>query len=239
MEESLISGAVHTGKPTGILEQMHLRHKEAIRNLRGPVMTGDPKLRLENMRLLKLVKSIASENSELTIRVDEMAVAVRDLNAEITEHKKALPLIGAERQNLMAEIRRLNSEVAAQQDEIDRHKERAELLKSRPKLIVEVDLELIVQETAKYFGITVCDLISKRRQKMLVRARHSAIYLIKQLTPLSYPEIGRQLGYIDHTTILYADHRYSRLIKEDAALAAHIEEIKKRIFEIIAVPVPA
>lgn len=239
MEQSVISGAVHVGKPSGILEQMHLRHKEAIRNLRGPVMTGDPQLRLENMRLLKLVNSIACENSGLSVRIDKMAATIRDLNAEIAEHKKSLPLIGAERQNLLDEIRWLNAEINARQNEIDRNKERAELLKSRPKLIVEVDLELIVQETANYFGITVCDLISRRRQKTLVRARHSAIYLIKQLTPLSYPEIGRQLGYVDHTTILYADHRYSKLIKEDAALAAHIEEIKRRIFEILALPVSA
>ncbi len=57
--------------------------------------------------------------------------------------------------------------------------------------------------TAAYFGITLADIKSTRRDRKIARPRQLAMYLAKQLTPLSLPDIGIQFGR-DHTTIMHA-----------------------------------
>lgn len=61
---------------------------------------------------------------------------------------------------------------------------------------------------AKAHGFTFRELVSRRRHRGLVRARWHAMWEIKNNTPLSYPEIGRVLGGLDHTTVLHGVRRH-------------------------------
>ena len=63
---------------------------------------------------------------------------------------------------------------------------------------------LIMATTADFYGVTVDDLTAKDRRRPFVLARQVGMYLFRYLTDLSYPDIGRQFGGRDHTTVMYA-----------------------------------
>jgi chromosomal replication initiator protein len=77
----------------------------------------------------------------------------------------------------------------------------------------------IQEVVGRYYGVTRADLMSIRRMKELVRPRHVAIYLAKQLTAESLPAIGRRFGGRDHTTCLYALRKIERLALRDVETA--------------------
>ena len=84
-----------------------------------------------------------------------------------------------------------------------------------------VSIENIQKTVAEYYKIKISDLLSKRRTRSLARPRQVAMYLAKQLTSLSLPEIGEAFGGRDHTTVLHACKKITELnessndIKED------------------------
>jgi hypothetical protein len=80
-----------------------------------------------------------------------------------------------------------------------------------------------------YPGVTLTDIDSRRRESTVVRARHIAMYLIKNKTLKSLPEIGRRFGGRDHTTVLHGIKKVERMIKSDDAFAAHVDSIRQRI----------
>ncbi len=73
---------------------------------------------------------------------------------------------------------------------------------------------LILEETAKMFGLEVAQLTSKSRTRDLVHARQIGMYVCRELTELSYPQIGKEFGGRDHTTVIHAYEKVSTLMKE-------------------------
>ena len=69
-------------------------------------------------------------------------------------------------------------------------------------------------QTAAYFGLTIEDLCSTSRSRVLVTARQIAMYLCRELTELSLPKIGQQFGGRDHTTVMHADRKIRQLMAE-------------------------
>lgn len=88
-------------------------------------------------------------------------------------------------------------------------------------------VERILRTVCDYYGMTRTDILSHRRTKKVAHARIITAYLMKELTILSYPQIGQRLGGRDHTTILHAYHKISdgmaRYREEVDALKAIIE----------------
>lgn len=86
----------------------------------------------------------------------------------------------------------------------------------------------IINVVANYYGFTKIDLISARRKYDITHARHVAMYLARQLTPRSMPQIGKALGNRDHTTILHGVQKIERLIASDpdSELARDIAAIR-------------
>jgi len=80
---------------------------------------------------------------------------------------------------------------------------------------------------AEYYGTTSAEIISTRRQIEIVKPRQIGVYLCFTMTAKSKPEIGRAFGGRDHTTVLHAIRKYARLVVEDAAIAAEIEDVKQ------------
>ncbi len=85
---------------------------------------------------------------------------------------------------------------------------------------------------AAYYKLGMNELLSVRRCHQLVRARHIAMYLCKQLLPLSYPEIGRKFGKRDHTTVLHGVKKIAAQVESDPALVVEIEELKQLIGQV-------
>jgi len=95
------------------------------------------------------------------------------------------------------------------------------------KKIVSMD---DIQETVgARFHVKIADLKSRRRSKTLVYPRQIAMYLCRELTDSSYPEIGRQFGGKDHTTIIHACKQVIKAKDSDSALSATLDSLKEQI----------
>jgi chromosomal replication initiator protein len=95
------------------------------------------------------------------------------------------------------------------------------------KKIVSMD---DIQETVgARFHVKIADLKSRRRSKTLVHPRQIAMYLCRELTDSSYPEIGRQFGGKDHTTIIHACKQVIKAKDNDSALSATLDSLKEQI----------
>ena len=97
-----------------------------------------------------------------------------------------------------------------------------------PKRVKIEDIQRIV---AKHYQVSRADVLSSRRTQNVVRPRQVAMYLSKQLTLRSLPEIGRRFGGRDHTTVLHAVRKIDDLVKTDQALADEIELLKRMLLE--------
>ncbi len=87
-------------------------------------------------------------------------------------------------------------------------------------------IEDVKREVCRYFGLRETDLLSQRRCVTTTRPRQMAMFLSKKFTGRSLPEIGRRLGGRDHTTVLSAVRRISKLCMADWVIAydiAHLE----------------
>lgn len=87
----------------------------------------------------------------------------------------------------------------------------------------QVTLDQIQQKVAEHFRIKLQDMHSNRRTKDVARPRQVAMYLAKQLTSKSYPEIGKAFGGRDHTTVMHAVKTIDGLRGKDASLAEDIK----------------
>ncbi len=81
-----------------------------------------------------------------------------------------------------------------------------------------------------HFGILPIEMVSQRRSRFVARPRQIAMTLSVELTPLSYPAIGRLFDR-DHSTVMHAVKTVNRLCREDAAFAATVEVIRAKINE--------
>jgi chromosomal replication initiator protein len=88
------------------------------------------------------------------------------------------------------------------------------------------DIEEIV---AARFHVKISEMKSRRRSKTLVHPRQIAMYLCRELTDASFPEIGRQFGGKDHTTIIHACKQINKAKEADSTLNATLESLKDQI----------
>lgn len=92
-----------------------------------------------------------------------------------------------------------------------------------------VDSAEIISAVCSYFGITREELIGGGRKKELILPRQIGIYLIREQTSKSYPEIGKIFGGKDHSTVLHAEKRIIDLIKIDSSIKSDIEKIRQNL----------
>lgn len=92
-----------------------------------------------------------------------------------------------------------------------------------------ISVNTIMAETGTYFGLTLEDLCSSSRTRQLVTARQIAMYLTRELTDLSLPKIGQAFGGRDHTTVIHANNKISKLMHEREAIYQQVQELTSRI----------
>jgi chromosomal replication initiator protein len=100
-------------------------------------------------------------------------------------------------------------------------------------ILVETNKNLTIEEIQKkvstHYDVKISDLKSSKRIKTLVLPRQIAMYLARQLTSSSYPEIGERFGGKDHSTIIHAIKKIENLMKEDLRLRSTINAIKNSL----------
>jgi chromosomal replication initiator protein len=95
----------------------------------------------------------------------------------------------------------------------------------------DLNVEIIQKFVAEFFSLKVSELKSDKRLKNLVIPRQIAIYLCRELTKSSYPEIGEKFGGKDHSTIIHSFKKISTLLTSDTELKTTVETIKRGLLE--------
>ena len=101
-----------------------------------------------------------------------------------------------------------------------------DLLRSNEKYIT---MDLIQRKVCEFYNIKLSDLTSAKRQKAIATARHVAMYLAKQLTTKSLPDIGRNFGGKDHSTVIHAIKKVKENVAKDREFATNLEILTKSI----------
>ncbi len=92
-----------------------------------------------------------------------------------------------------------------------------------------ITVDEIQRTVADYYDIGTEELTSARRSRDLVRPRHVAMYLARTLTSRSMPEIGRQFGGRDHTTVLHGVRKVERMKEGDPEVARDLERLRTEL----------
>jgi len=92
-----------------------------------------------------------------------------------------------------------------------------------------VNVESIINTVAAHFNLSIQEMLSHRRSRSLARPRQIAMYLSKQYTTNSLPDIGRKFSDRDHTTVIHAVKKIDELIGKDNEIKENVLEIKKKI----------
>jgi chromosomal replication initiator protein len=103
----------------------------------------------------------------------------------------------------------------------------ADLINRAPDLSVTG----IIAAVADYYGLDVEDILGQSRTRKVARPRQLVMYLAREETDSSLPQIGRQLGDRDHTTVLYGCEKIEELLEVEPSLRREMLEIKARLFE--------
>ncbi|HLG87422.1 MAG TPA: chromosomal replication initiator protein DnaA [Alphaproteobacteria bacterium] len=92
-----------------------------------------------------------------------------------------------------------------------------------------VTIDEIQRKVAEHFNMRVADMYSERRARAVARPRQIAMFLAKQLTQRSLPEIGRKFGGRDHTTVMHAVKKVEELIATDRSFADDVELLRRTL----------
>lgn len=97
---------------------------------------------------------------------------------------------------------------------------------TKSKKVTVSDIQEVV---ATHYGVQTEEFLSKKRTKSIAFPRHVAMYLARELTDNSLPKIGEVFGGRDHTTVIHAHEKISKLLNEDELFKDELEEIEKKL----------
>lgn len=101
-----------------------------------------------------------------------------------------------------------------------------DLLRSHDRRIT---IDEIQRRVSEHYNLKVSDMHSARRSRNVARPRQIAMYLAKQLTARSLPEIGRKFGGRDHTTVMHAVRKIEELMEDDASFAQDVDVLRRAL----------
>ncbi len=93
--------------------------------------------------------------------------------------------------------------------------------------------ELIIREITKYFGLSIEDLLGKKRMKEIVMPRQITMYFLRHEVNMSFPDIGKQMGGKDHSTIMHGCKKIESELSQNEKLKEDISSIKEMLFKSI------
>jgi chromosomal replication initiator protein len=98
--------------------------------------------------------------------------------------------------------------------------------------VSEVTIRRIQEQVSERFGLSLDELVSARRSQAVSYPRHVAMYLARELTDASLPKIGKEFGGRDHTTVMHATSKITRLISEDRSVYNLVQDLTARIKQV-------
>jgi chromosomal replication initiator protein len=105
-----------------------------------------------------------------------------------------------------------------------------EVLKDIPETAsTRITIDLILSSVAEFTGISVTEIIGDKRTRPVVEGRHLAMYLARELTDASLPKIGERIGGRDHTTVLHAVEKITKLMQSDRSMYNRVQRLTTKI----------
>jgi chromosomal replication initiator protein len=98
-----------------------------------------------------------------------------------------------------------------------------------PQTVAEIPPGLILEETARYFSLSIDDLVSPSRSRPLTTARHVAMYLLRECTAMSYVRIGELFGGRDHTTVLHGVTKIDKNMRDREPVYRQVQDLSRII----------
>lgn len=160
----------------------------------------------------------------LDAKAEQLGVAVPQKVKEFLAHR-----ITSNVRELEGALTRLSANVQLVGGEISlelAHTLLHDLLRAHDR---RVTMDEIQKRVAEHFQIRLSDMSSARRSRTVARPRQIAMYLAKQLTSRSLPEIGRAFGGRDHTTVIHAVRKVEELMKADSAFAEDVDLLTRML----------
>ncbi len=185
--------------------------EERMRSRLGWGLVADLLPTTYELRLGILVSKV--ERSGLSIPQKVLELLAHKITSNIRELEGALNRITA---NMQLVGREITFESA--QDEL------RDLLRSCDR---RVTIDEIQRRVAEHFNMRQAEMFSDRRARSVARPRQVAMYLAKELTTRSLPEIGKKFGGRDHTTVIHAVRKIKELQEKDPALAEDVELLRR------------
>ncbi|WP_298724224.1 chromosomal replication initiator protein DnaA [uncultured Ferrovibrio sp.] len=164
---------------------------------------------------LSILQAKAEKNGLTNIPQDVLEFLARRITSNVRELEGALNRISA-----YASLVGKPVTVASAQEVLQ------DLLRANDR---KVTIEEIQKRVAEHYSIRFADMHSPRRARAVARPRQVAMYLAKQLTSRSLPEIGRKFGGRDHTTVMHAVRKIEELREIDAAFAEDIDLLRRKL----------
>jgi chromosomal replication initiator protein len=93
----------------------------------------------------------------------------------------------------------------------------------------EVTIEEIIKTVAAKLNIKITDIKSPKKNKNLVQARQISMFLARELTSASFPDIGNKVGGRDHSTVIYAHNKIKRMMETDKTLQDTLDGIQETL----------
>ena len=156
-----------------------------------------------------------AEQSNMPLPRKVMEFLAHKITSNVRELEGALNRITANMQLVGREIT-----LESAQEELH------DLLRSHER---RVSIDEIQRRVAEHFNIRLAEMTSDRRARIVARPRQVAMYLSKQLTTRSLPQIGRKFGGRDHTTVIHAVRKIEELTLTDPALAEDVELLRRML----------
>ncbi|MCX6810230.1 MAG: chromosomal replication initiator protein DnaA [Candidatus Berkelbacteria bacterium] len=94
-----------------------------------------------------------------------------------------------------------------------------------------VPIDKVIKAIQKFYNISFDDIVSKRRNKEIIKPRHMTMYILHHIIGMSFPDIGRELGGKDHTTIMHGCKSITKDINNSKQIKDELELLKESIFE--------
>ncbi len=171
-------------------------------------------------------------NPDLPTRIAVLRRLVEEAGL-LETHPDAIDLIASRIDSDLRQLRgtltRVMAEASVEASEITREIVSRVLPSGAAEVVPPIDGERIREVSARYFGMTVEDLESRRRDRATVRARGIAMYLTREMTDLSLPDIGRLYGDRNHSTVLSSVDTAASAVLEDPELDRCITDIRAGI----------
>ena len=187
--------------------------EERLKSRLGSGLVADIHPTTYELRLSIIEAKIKKYNIDLSKDIIEflahkITTSVRELEGALTRLAAHVTLVG----------RTVNLEIA--EDLLQ------DLLRASDR---RTTIDQIQKKVAEHFNVKISDMHSARRSRTIARPRQIAMFLSKNLTTRSLPEIGRKFGGRDHTTVIHAIKKVKELVKIDSSLSEDIEILTRSL----------